>query len=49
MLTVAVAVPLVVLELSVTGEPALMEQVGASPDWLAGPEVMEHVRVTLPE
>lgn len=46
---VAVAVPLVVPELSATGEPLVTEQVGASPDWLVGPpELSAQVRVTEP-
>ena len=40
--------PLVVPAESETGEPVVMEQPGASPDWLDGPLVMEQVRVTLP-
>jgi hypothetical protein len=46
--TVAVALPLVVPAESATGEPVVMEQPGASPDWFVGPPVMEQLRVTLP-
>jgi hypothetical protein len=46
--TVAVAWPLVVPAESATSEPPVMEQPGASPDWLDGPPVREQVRVTLP-
>ncbi len=46
--TVAVTWPLVMDAVSETGEPMVMEQVGASPDWFVGPLVREQVRVTLP-
>jgi hypothetical protein len=40
--------PLVLDAVSETGEPLVIEQPGASPDWFDGPLVREQVNVTLP-